>query len=676
MTWVTPLIAGIAAAVAIPSLIILYFLKLRRRDVEISSTLLWRKAIEDLQANAPFQKLRRNILLLLQLLILAGILLAVGQPELKGSSKSGEKHIIIIDRSASMEAMDVDGSRLDEARRQAREIVEGLREGGPFQGARSDEAMVIAFDTFGEVVQQFTTDKGLLNAAIDRITASAASSKLTEAMQLAKAHMPRRIVEDQIIDELTAGVPAIMHLVSDGRIVDLEEVSAGVENTLEYHPIGTPEARNIAITGLQAERAYDNPVNLSIFVGVQSTDPTTRNVDVELYLDGNLVRTTGVTLSGAAVAPDGSIEPSTNGVNFRLEEPSGVGVYVKLATRPDPDDVTTDVLRADDEGWLIVPPARQSSVAVITQGNPFLTEALRGLPLAKLDIYDEEAGARFLRTEDAATYDVIILDRWTPSETLDPGRWLIFGATPAGLDRKGETAPATIITSDGDHPVTRGLNFDNLLIAEQPAIDASDDLGVDVLVESSNGPSIVELSSAEVRAVVVTFSILESNWPFELSYVLFLAQAVDYLAKDGVIGAESRQFRPGDLLSDRLPRGAENVRVRQPDGSETALVAGADGRVVFGPVRQTGIYELTWTGPAGLTDVDEGGRVRRVFASNMLDPRESTVNSRKEIATASSVVAASSTSGLVNRKLWPWFVLAALAIVMLEWWVYNRKVHV
>jgi hypothetical protein len=29
-----------------------------------------------------------------------------------------------------------------------------------------------------------------------------------------------------------------------------------------------------------------------------------------------------------------------------------------------------------------------------------------------------------------------------------------------------------------------------------------------------------------------------------------------------------------------------------------------------------------------------------------------------------------------RRQLWPWFLLGALGVVMLEWFVYNRKVHI
>src|SRR3954470_3682852 len=192
MTWLTPAYAIIAASIAVPSLIILYFLKLRRRDLEISTTLLWKKAIQDLQANAPFQKLRRNLLLFLQLLVLAGIIAALGQPHFKGQDVTGTRQVILIDRSGSMASLDEDDgrggkmSRLEAGKKQAVALVESLREGNVFSKSNADEAMVIAFDTSAEVRQQFTSDKQELKAAIESIAQTDGPTSVEEAMRLAK----------------------------------------------------------------------------------------------------------------------------------------------------------------------------------------------------------------------------------------------------------------------------------------------------------------------------------------------------------------------------------------------------------------------------------------------------------------------------------------------------------
>src|SRR2546421_2087879 len=132
MTWLpnflNPLTAAIAAGIAVPALLILYFLKLRRREMAVSSTLLWRKAIQDLQVNAPFQRLRRNLLLLLQLLLLAFLLLAFSRPVSNYTRGAGKSTVILIDRSASMSAKDAgpkgDLTRLEQAKRRARELVD------------------------------------------------------------------------------------------------------------------------------------------------------------------------------------------------------------------------------------------------------------------------------------------------------------------------------------------------------------------------------------------------------------------------------------------------------------------------------------------------------------------------------------------------------------------------
>src|SRR5882757_1483901 len=108
-SFLNPVNAAIAAAIVSPLLLLLYFLKLRRREQAVSSTFLWKKAIQDLQVNAPFQKLRRNLLLLLQLLLLIALILALARPVANYRPGAGKQTVILIDRSASMGSKDIDG---------------------------------------------------------------------------------------------------------------------------------------------------------------------------------------------------------------------------------------------------------------------------------------------------------------------------------------------------------------------------------------------------------------------------------------------------------------------------------------------------------------------------------------------------------------------------------------
>ena len=103
----------------LPVILILYLLKLRRTEVVISSTLLWLKSLQDLTANAPFQRLRKNLLLLLQLLIALALALALARPYLRAEMLPGQYICLLIDRSASMQTQEKAGTRLDLARESA-----------------------------------------------------------------------------------------------------------------------------------------------------------------------------------------------------------------------------------------------------------------------------------------------------------------------------------------------------------------------------------------------------------------------------------------------------------------------------------------------------------------------------------------------------------------------------
>src|SRR5438105_1968936 len=113
MTWLAPLAA--AALLAVPAILLLYFLKVKRPETRVASLLFWRPFVADRQANAPWQRLRSSWLLVLQLLAALAIALALLRPGVTGAAGIADTTIVILDGSASMQATDVGPPRFGAA---------------------------------------------------------------------------------------------------------------------------------------------------------------------------------------------------------------------------------------------------------------------------------------------------------------------------------------------------------------------------------------------------------------------------------------------------------------------------------------------------------------------------------------------------------------------------------
>jgi hypothetical protein len=149
--------AAFAFLAIVPIVVLLYLLKLKRKPLEVSSTLFWFRAIQDLEANAPFQKLRKNLLLLLQVLILLLLILALARPFLQAEGRTHQTLALILDGSASMQSVDVVPSRFEAAREKAGQLIRDLSEG--------DQALLILAAGKARVLHSLSRNKEELLAA-------------------------------------------------------------------------------------------------------------------------------------------------------------------------------------------------------------------------------------------------------------------------------------------------------------------------------------------------------------------------------------------------------------------------------------------------------------------------------------------------------------------------------
>jgi hypothetical protein len=638
---------------------LLYFLKLKRQQVVVSSTLLWKRAVQDLQVNAPFQRLRRNLLLLLQLLTLAAMLLSLAGPVLAWRQGAGRRYVLLIDRSASMNATDVGPSRLDAAKRQAMAFVESMRgrSAAWFRGlgaSKSDDAMVVAFDNHAKVMCSFTSSKNQLRAAIAAIEPGDGASRVGEAVTMARAFAQSAGAEG---DSSPREGRAQLVLFSDGRIADLETISV-MPDELVFHRVGqSPD--NVAIAAMSARRSYEQPERVDVFASLENYGGGPVSPDVQLGVNGDIRAVRSVTIPAVEAAQANQpAKPGKVAVNFSLSL-AGAGI---MEVR----QLGGDALSCDDAAWAVLDPPKPLSVLLVTSGNPVLESALRACPIARLDPCSP-AGFDALDPEVLASrrsYDVIVLDNHVPAH-LPPCRYLVFGPPPRGIDvnSPGQLESQVVVDWRSQHPVLQYVNLTNFFAAKSYRLEVPRD--ADVLAEFTDSPALAVVRRKGSVCLLAGFDVLQTNWPFEPSFVLFCYNALSFLgAQAGA--AERRGLEVGEPITVEGLSPGTAATVTRPDGSIVDVTGDPSGIARFAGTQRVGVYRI-----------DAPGRPTQFYAVNSLNPEESRIEPRSDLHFSGvSVAAAQGEVQRANVPLWPVLVFAALVLACLEWLAYNLKVRI
>ncbi len=286
--------AALAFSIIIPIILLLYFMRPRRQERVIGSTLLWQQALQDLQASRPWQRLHITPLLLLQLLAAIFIVLILARPAIFLRSPISGDTIIILQASASMHASDVAPNRFEAAKSQISDLIDGL---GP-----NDHLSLISMAHTPQVLIAASQDKGQLTAALDRATVTNQDADLQQALSLATS--------------LAAGRTNIQVLViGDGHVLSPDQTLV-LPFPVRYLRIGT-DVPNVAILALASRTQQGNLVALAQIANYSHQQ---RSVPVELYADGKLVSVQTISLAAGATGALqwGSLPATTRFLHARL----------------------------------------------------------------------------------------------------------------------------------------------------------------------------------------------------------------------------------------------------------------------------------------------------------------------------------------------------------------------
>lgn len=646
MSFLAPFSALMIAAVAVPALVALYFLKLRRTQKAVSSTLLWRKAIEDMQVNAPFQRLRRNLLMWLQLAALAAMLFAFARPTLFGVAMQGQRAVILIDHSGSMNATDVSPSRLAAAQAMAIDLIDNLSAGGG--------AMVVSFAQSAQVQATFTGDRNELRRAVQQIAPTDQPGRLTSALTL---------IEPFALETAARGDQAlIVYLISDGRFQDAHELSLRGAELRFINVRSAKPAENVGFIAAGARRDQQDPGMLQLFARLANYTSEPRRVNVTLRIDGQTHRVVPIVLPAGG---DPDREPGSDVVQVALSMP-GSGL---ISLSHDFDDH----LAADNDVRLSIVPPTKLRVLIVGPGNPFLDHAVRagGATDVAKRTGEQYEGLDASKLRDGGwgggPIDVVIFDRFAPKE-LPPVHSLYFGVAPpiagSALLPARSDGPRVQMMLDWDrrHPILEYVALDDVMLTMPGRLVLPPDGSVRTLASGTSGPLMASFDVAGMRHVTVGFDLMQSNWPMQVSFPVFIANAMQWLAM-GEQQDAGRAFKPGDVVAVESLTGHDRVSYHGP---ESLAASASRQRAVLPMLRLAGLYRADRGATEPWTTI----------AVNMTDMIESDLRPAPELKLqAGNTQIAPTGSRAVQREVWRWFIWGAMALLMVEWIVYTQRMH-
>jgi hypothetical protein len=637
MNVLTPIAFALAAL--LPVIVALYFLKLRREEQTVSSVYLWQELVRDVAANAPWQRLRFNWLLVLQLLFLTGLILALARPFSWTTAASGDHLILVVDTSASMAATDVDPDRLAVAVDQAHQLARDLPGDVP--------VTLIAAGAQVEVVLSHTTDRGQLERALDDLEAGWDGADMATALELAAA--------------IAGGeAEAQMVILSDGggRLPDHLSSAA----TVRYLPVGT-SGENQAISALALD-AGEAAQALSVFARVTNygRQPVERRLTLHAY---------GVPFDPAAgtlVAARDLTLPAGESVALTLPDLPGGTVAVEAQLDGE------DPLALDDSAWAVAPTRSGAQIQIVGPGNRFLELGLSLLPGVEVTAVSlEEYETLWTEPDEAAEPEapwLTIFDTVLPEAGHYPPGALFFIGPLRSTEFFSVTGAVELVTprpaSTGE-PLLEYVDLRDVVVEEAARIPLPNwGRPVVVAAGAENGDAAPLLVAGEAdgrQLAVLAFDLRRSDLPLRPAFPLLLAHLVDFLAP-GTTGPLPATVSPGQPLEIPLPPQAEAAVVTRPDGSGLRLVA-ERGTTLLADTGTPGVYQIAW---------EVGGEQHPLgrFAVNLFNPLESDVAPRRELVLGGSGERAVAAERPARREWWRPVAWAALALLIIEWLVQYR----
>jgi Mg-chelatase subunit ChlD len=614
MLWGVPA-ALLLVAGAVPLILFLHSRKPKGLKVNTTTLFLWERVLRERPLRTRLGWLvRKNLLLILQIVAAGMLILALADPSLLHFAAPPGDTVVVLDLSASMKARGAAGTRFDSARKELVRLIDGLSAG--------HRMMLIGAGVEPRLMLPFTADKKRLKEATQNVLPTDAPGRIKEAILFAHAFV-KRGTSDRIVT------------ITDGAFTGVEDFRPAAH--LRFIKIEGGKD-NVGIVGFEMRRYPDNSSRVEVMVRMKNFTANRSRVPLTLSFGQEILARQTIDLPAGGeqvvVFPFGASSPGTLVARLDIE-----------------DDFVTD-----NQAYLAVPDAPPMRLLYVGPGNPFLSNLLRLFPNIEVTAVRrwDEAGA-----SPANAYDVFVFDR-VAVPALTEGNVILIDTLSDNLPLRltGKTRAPRILAPLGKHPLTEGVNLSGVRIRE--ALRLLPTGKGEVLARSAETPLIFASASEKLRLLLLGFDLTASDLPLRVAFPVLFHNAMEWFQpRRTEFPAENAPA--GAPFMIRLPPAASDVEVIAPSGKKE-IYQGVGSRLLYTDTFEVGFYQYRSAGRAGR------------FAVNLVDDAESQIVPRWSFAASAAADKDSPQAHGSERgfPLWPMLLSAALLLLGFELWLTFR----
>jgi len=599
----------------IPVLILIHMLKPKPKPVEVTNLFLWQTVLKEQAGQTRISRLKKNLPLLLQILIVLLTALALAQPVFTYLTKKSGNIILVIDTSASMKTRGASGTRFDQVIEKALEILDRPK--------ASQQALIIEAGYQPKLVTGFEPDSKKVKSLVKDLQPSDTPADLEKAVSLAISFVdPSR--ED------------IVYLLTDGAGFD-------VWNLLKRHPgiepvIVSGGKKNIGITKFVFRKTPGNRNDYEILLEVVNFTPLPVACPIRLTVGRSIILETKIRVEGEE--------------KKRLVLPYS-GLMTGIAKIViDVDDAFT----VDNTAYAALSAAEDIWVLLVSKGNYFLDKLLGAYPNVMVNRVTKITPSSWL--EQTRRHDLVIVDRMDFPATENGNFILIDAFSPSiPVVKTDRTAYPEILDWDAESPLMSGIDPAGLIV-EQAAILTGDPT-VTPVIEASDTGLMYTYERGGFRSVLLNFDITRSDLPLRVAFPVLFGNIINWLNPQK-LDFSTLQTRAGEPIEIYADPQTDRLFIRPP-GEKWETHPVRSNRLTYTETNRVGIYT-----------VKERNK-RRHFAVNLANESESDIRSPvidSDITRPGPGLRAKETAA--GWPLWPLLIVSALVVLMMEWYFWLK----